>query len=206
MVLMKALVVVCLCGLSSVTLAAQSKLRAFTSSDGIFQFKYSSVLAQCSPERTEGGLSGSWVPEGCLCNDEDSVTTIACFAYPKDKFKDKPTFVGAAFFAAEVQPATTASACLQGSRNWLVRSVQIARINSVSFKHFRVSDAWTSHYQTGDIYRVFHDQKCYEVGIQEINASAGLYDPGTIKEFTKRDAGEVRALLEQALDSFVFLK
>jgi hypothetical protein len=203
---MKALVVICLCGLSPVMLAAQSKLRAFTSSDGIFQFKYSSVLAQCSLERTEGGLTGSWAPDGCLCNDEDSVTTIACFAYPKDKFKDKPTFVGAAFFVAEVQPATTPNACLQGSRNWLVRSVQIARINSVSFKHFRVSDAWTSHYQTGDLYRVFHDQKCYEVGIQEINASAGAYDPGTIKEFTKRDAGEVRALLKQALDSFVFLK
>jgi hypothetical protein len=203
---MKVFVVVCLCGLSSVMLAAQSKLKAFTSPDGIFQFKHSSVLAQCGLERKEEGLGGSSVPEGCLCNDEDSVTTIACFAYPKDKFKDKPTFVGAAFFIAEVRTATTPRACLQGSRNWLVRSVQSARINSVSFKHFRVSDAWTGHYQTEDIYRVFHEHKCYEVGIQEINASAGAYDPGTIKEFTKRDAGKVHALLEQALDSFVFLK
>jgi hypothetical protein len=206
MVLMKTFVVVCLCGLSSVMPAAQSKLRAFTSPGGIFQFKYSSVLAQCSQERTVQGLSGSWAPEGCLCNDEDSVTTIVCFAYPKDKFKDKPTFVGAAFFVAEVRPAITPRSCLQGSRNWLVRRVQSARINSANFRHFRVSDAWTSHYQTGDIYRVFHDQKCYEVGIQEINANAGAYDPGTIKEFTKQDAAEVRAHLKQALDSFVFLR
>jgi hypothetical protein len=53
---------------------------------------------------------------------------------------------------------------------------------------------------------VFHDQKCYEVGIQEINATAGAYDPGTIKEFTKHDAGKVRDRLQQALDSFVFLR
>jgi hypothetical protein len=203
---MKAFVVVCLCGLSSVMPAAQSKLGTFTSPDGIFQFKYSSVLVQCSLERTEQGLNGSWAPEGCLCNDEDSATTIACFAYPKDKFKDKPTFVGAAFFVAEVRPAITPSACLQGSPNWLVRNGHIARINSVSFKHFRVSDAWTSHRQTEDVYRVFHDQKCYEVGIQQIDTSAGAYDPGAIKEFTKLDAGAVRDRLQQALDSFVFLR
>ena len=131
---MKAFVVVCLCGLSWVMPAAQSKLGIFTSPDSIFQFKYSSVLVQCSLEQTERGLHGSWAPEGCLCDDEDSATTIACFAYPKDNFKDKPTFVGAAFFVAEVRPAITPSACLQGSRNWLVRNVHIARINSVSFK------------------------------------------------------------------------
>jgi hypothetical protein len=63
-----------------------------------------------------------------------------------------------------------------------------------------------SHYQSGDMYRAFHNKKCYELGIQEIDGSFGAYDPGTIKEFTKRDAEEVRARLEQALDSFVFLK
>ncbi|MFY9530717.1 MAG: hypothetical protein WAR24_17585, partial [Candidatus Acidiferrales bacterium] len=80
------------------------------------------------------------------------------------------------------------------------------RINSISFKHFRISDAWTSGGQTGDIYRVFHDKKCYELGIQEANTSPGAYDPGTIKEFTKRDSDEVRARLKQALDSFIFIK
>ena len=40
---MKAFVVLCLCGLSSVMLAAQSKPKAFTDPDGIFQFKYSPV-------------------------------------------------------------------------------------------------------------------------------------------------------------------
>ena len=56
-------------------------------------------------------------------------------------------------------------------------------------------NAWTSHYQSGGMYRAFHDKKCYELGIQEIDASVGAYDPGTIKEFTKRDAEEVRVRL-----------
>jgi hypothetical protein len=62
---MKAFVVVCLCGLSWVMPAAQSKLGIFTSPDSIFQFKYSSVLVQCSLEQTERGLNGPWAPEGC---------------------------------------------------------------------------------------------------------------------------------------------
>jgi hypothetical protein len=52
---MKAFVVVCLCGLSSVMLAAQSKPRAFTDPDGNFQFKYSPVLVQCNLEGTGKG-------------------------------------------------------------------------------------------------------------------------------------------------------
>jgi len=203
---MKAFVVVCLCGLSSVMLAAQSKPRAFTDPDGNFQFKYSPVLVQCNLEGTGQGQNGFWAPDGCLCDDEDSVTTLACFAYPKEKFKDKPTFVGAAFFVAEVHPAITPDACLEGSRYWLVRIVESTKINAINFRHFRISDAWTSHYQSGDMYRAFHNKKCYELEIQEIDGSFGAYDPGTIKEFTKRDAEEVRARLEQALESFVFLK
>lgn len=69
-------------------LAAQSKPRAFTDPDGNFQFKYSSVLVQCNLEGTGQGQNGFWASDGCLCNDEDSVTTLACFAYPKEKFKD----------------------------------------------------------------------------------------------------------------------
>jgi len=174
----------------------KTTLQTFTSQDGVFQFKYSPVLVHCTPERTEEGHPGSWVPaDACssqdgICDDAgSSATTIACFAYSKDNFKDKPTFSAAAFFVAEVRPRTILRACLEGSQNWLIQGAQSARINSIDAKLFRISDAWTSGGQTGDIYRVLHDKKCYELGIQEASTSPGAYDPGTIKEFTKRDSG-----------------
>src|SRR6266699_604647 len=79
-------------------------------------------------------------------------------------------------------------------------------VSSILARRFRISDAWMSGGQTGEIYRVFHGKKCYEFGIQEASSSPGAYDPKAIKQFTKRDSAKVRARLEQARDSFTFLK
>jgi len=200
-----------LCGLS-VTLPAQTTLQTFTSQDGVFKFQYSRALVHCTSQKSEEGYPGSWAPaDSCssqdgVCDDAgSSATTIACFAYPKDNFKDKPTFSAAAFFVAEVRAATTPGTCLEGSPNWLIRSSQSTRINSISGKLFRISDAWMSGGQAGEIYRVFHGKRCYEFGIQEASTSPGAYDPKDIKEFTKQDSAKVRARLEEARDSFTFL-
>jgi len=202
----------CLCGLS-VTLRAQTTLQTFTSQDGVFQFKYFPVLVHCTSQKGEEGYAGSWVPaDACssqdgVCDDAgSSATTIACFAYPKDDCKDKPEFIAAAFFVAEVRAATNPKSCLKGSQNWLIRTDQSAMVSSILARRFRISDAWMSGGQTGEIYRVFHGKKCYEFGIQEASSSPGAYDPKAIKQFTKRDSAKVRARLEQARDSFTFLK
>jgi hypothetical protein len=130
-------------------------------------------------------------------------TALACIAYPK--LADKPEFNAASFLVAEVPP-TTSRACLAGSKNWLTRSSQTVTINSTHFKQFFASDAWTSHRQYGEIYRVFHAWKCYELAIQEVTTAHGAYNPGTIQEFTKEDSDEVLARLREALTSFTFLK
>jgi hypothetical protein len=200
-----------LCG-PPVILRAHSTLQTFTSQDRAFKFQYSPVLIHCTSQQSEEGYPGSRVPDACssqqgVCDDAaSSTTTIACFAYPKDDFKDKPTFSAAAFFVAEVRAATTPGACLKGSPNWLILSSQSTRINSISGKLFRITSEWMSGGQDGEIYRVFHDKRCYEFGIQEATSSPAAYDPGTIKEFTERDSAEVRARLKQALNSFTFLK
>jgi hypothetical protein len=201
-----------LCGLP-VILRAHSTQRTFTSPDRVFKFQYSPALVHCSSQKSEEGYTGSWFPAAAcssqqgVCDDAaSSATTIACFAYPKDDFKDKPTFTAAAFFVAEVRAATTPGACLKGSPNWIVLSSQSTRINSIRGKLFRITSEWMSGGQDGEIYRVFHGKRCYECGIQEATSSPAAYDPGTIKEFTERDSAEVRARLKQALNSFAFLK
>ncbi len=203
---MKALTAFCFCWVA-IALSAQTKLRTFTSPNGDFQFQYSSVLVHCTQER------GSWIPgDGCasqggVCEDTDSpATTIICLAYPKTDFKDKPTFSAAAFFAAEVPGATTAETCLAGTKDWLIEGSEDTKVNSIRAKVFHTSDNWLGGGITGDIYRVFHGKKCYELGIQEAHTSSGAYDPGTFKEFTQQDSDEVNARLHQALNSFTFLK
>ena len=142
-----------------------------------------------------------------VCDDADSqASTIACFAYPKDKLKDKPTFIAAAFFIAEVNEGTTEKICLEGSRYRNIEGVENTKINGVTFKAFEITDNWAGGSQGGTVYRTFHDKKCYELGIQMANSNPGAYDPGTIKEFTKQDRDEVQGRLKQALNSFRFLK
>lgn len=132
---------------------------------------------------------------------------MACFAYPKDEFKDKPHFVAASFFVSEIESAKTENACLKGSPDWLVikSKAGTTTINHVTFKTFEIGDNWLGGGQSGTAYRSFHDGKCYELGIQTV-MSRGEYDPGTIKEFTKADWSEVDGRLRQALNSFAFLK
>jgi hypothetical protein len=209
---MKILIAFCVCVLSFAS--GQTDFRTFTSPDGVFQFNYSRVLVRCTLHGgSEEGYSGSWVPsEDCnsqagLCDDVASAaSTIICLAYPKDTFKEKPTFSGAALFLAEIGAASTSQPCLEGSKKWLIEGTKSVRVGSVKANYFRISDAWTSGGQTGDIYRVFHRKKCYELGIQQAGTSAAAYDPGNIKEFTKQDQDKVYTCLKKAVDSFRFLK
>jgi hypothetical protein len=71
---MEAFVVVCLCGLSWVMPAAQSKLGIFTSPDSIFSVQVLFCACSVQPGTNGASLNGSWAPEGCLCDDEDSAT------------------------------------------------------------------------------------------------------------------------------------
>jgi len=207
---MKTLIALCLCGLS---LPAQTTLRTFTSPDGVFQFKHSDVLVDCTSLGKQENGAGSSVPESCMsqgtiCGAPGSEgSPMACFAYRNEEFKDKPHFVAATFFVAEIQSAKTEQGCLKGSPNWFVinSKAEATTINHVAFKTFEIGDNWTSGGQSGPAYRTFHNGKCYELGIQTV-ISRAVYDPGTAKEFTKKDWSQVEATLRQALNSFVFLK
>jgi hypothetical protein len=222
---MKVLIALCVCGLS-VALPAQTSMPTFTSADGVFQFTYSSVLVDCTkkvpskptssgvPKVFAGNPPALSIPDSCqsmadVCSDlGGEVSTLACFAYPKDKFRDKPVFAAAAFFAGKVEEVTTESACLQGSQNWNpdeIESAKLIKINGVEFKVFEIGDNWAGGGQGGPVYRTFHDKKCYELGIQA-SVERAAYDPETSKEFTKQDSDEVQSRLKEALNSFKFLK
>lgn len=203
---------------------AQTTLRVFTSPDGVFRFKYSPLLVDCTKltpsQPTSSGVPAVFVghppplsiPDSCssqagVCSDlGGQATTLACFAYPKDKFKDKPTFTAAMFLVGQVEQATTEKDCLQGSQNWNeIATATTSKINGVTFKVFDIGDNWAGGGQGGPVYRSFHDKKCYELGIQTAMVRGG-YDPGTIQEFTKKDSEEVQRQLKQALSSFTFVR
>lgn len=114
--------------------SAQTTVKVFTSMDGAFGFKYSPILVDCTkPVQTRPTSSGvpkvfvgsppalsipdSCMSQGGMCNDGGQGRTLACFAYPKDKFRDKPTFVAAANLAPSecARTADSSARVLPGS-------------------------------------------------------------------------------------------
>jgi hypothetical protein len=220
---MKTLITFLVCELA-IAGSAQQSLKTFTSTDGIFRFQYSDMLVNCMPQQApvsplESGISegkrpavpsyaDSCMSQGAICGGPGSEgSTLACFAYPQERFKDKPHFVAATFFVSDIQSAKTEAECLKGSANWFVINSKVARttINHVAFKTSEIGDNWMSGGQSGPAYRAFHNGTCYELGIQTV-ISRAEYDPGTVKEFTKEDQSEVEGRLRQTINSFVFLK
>jgi hypothetical protein len=186
-------------------LLAQSSTQKFTSPDGVFSFKYSANLIHCVQQ------NGIWSPaEACsareeVCESESGLPhTVACFAYPKNGFADKPAFSAAVFFVAEIQPSATEQPCLDGE-DWLPESNESTEINGLRLKVFHTSDSWTNGSRKADIYRIFHG-KCYELGVQEVRETPVGLKPGTFKEFNKTDEQAVQRALNEALKSFRFLK
>jgi hypothetical protein len=207
---MKTLLLFLVCGLAAAG-SAQQPQKTFTSPDGLFRFHYSDMLVNCSPRQTPNGPASaieSCMSQGAVCGGPGSdATALACFAYPKERFKDKPLFVAATFFVSEIRSAKTEKACLDGSSDWFVINSKegTTTINGVAFKAFEIGDNWAGGGQSGPIYRTFHHDRCYELGMQTV-VSRAAYDPETDKEFTKQDGAEVEGRLGQALNSFVFLK
>ena len=90
--------------------------------------------------------------QGAICDGPGSEgSAMACFAYPKERFKHKPLFVAATFFASEIRSAKTEKECLKGSPNWLVINSRagMTTTNHVTFKIFEIGDNWTSGGQGG---------------------------------------------------------
>jgi len=219
---MKTLITFFVCGLA-IGGSAQQSVRTFTGANGLFRFQYPDMLVNCMPQQTSPGIKSSisegsqpavsstadsCMSQGSICGGMGSEESpAACFAYPKERFKDKPAFVAATFYVSEILSAKTEAVCLKGSPGWYVikSEAKTTTINHITFKAFEIGDNWTGGGQSGPAYRTFHGGKCYELGIQNVFLRAE-YDPGTVKEWTRKDSSEVEGRLRQALNSFVFLK
>ena len=139
----------------------------------------------------------SYIP---VC-DEDAA---ACVLYPSDRYKG--TTFGAAAFTVKLTDANTAGACETAPDIGDEKKAPNRTIAGVRFVHWVGEGAAMSHVLETHLYRGFTHRKCYELAINVTYTNYGVYDPGTIKEFTKQDEAKVVHDLEQVLDSFKILR
>jgi len=182
----------------------------FTAPDGMFTFRYSSLLIHCQQKAQGTGGGYHWIPaENCaayhpVCDAEagEDNTAIACFAYPRSKFTDTGAFEAATFSVEMVNQVATEQDCMSGPEDQIFVKRPRARINGVSFAVFAFGEAGMNQSVGGHVYRTFHRGKCYQMGI---NVATANVDPPD-RKLTRADWVEVNRCLGQARDSFQFLK
>jgi hypothetical protein len=189
-------------------------LKTFTAPDGAFSFRYWDHLNRCKwiPEVWDGDGCSAYHPT-CddLADPGHGQTSIACFGYPKNKFTD--TNLEAATFSVEVvDEHTTAKSCLAGpdlkgpeGGGLDVDKHGTTRIHRVSFASFEFGEGGMNQGVDVELYRTFHNGKCYQLGVNFATANPEVFDP-PIRALTDKDEKEINGRLEEARKSFRFLK
>ncbi len=134
----------------------------------------------------------------------DSTFGLICFflpdtAYPESNFK------GAGVSINLLPDKKTEADCL-APRAELPEQLpaQTTIINGVSFAKYLASDAAMSHQSSGDTFRTFHNNQCFEITTRINTTSFEVYELGTIDRFTDVQKTELKTTLDQVVQSFRF--
>jgi hypothetical protein len=181
-----------------------SQLKTFTSPDGTFQFTYPDILIRCEL-RPEAGGAHAWVQQECVSyhpvcgNGVDPDDPIVCLAYPRDRYTNTEAFEAAAFSVSET--TISEKECLSDE----VRKGKIVVVNGAKFYFNEDSDAGMNQAGHSKDYVTFHNGRCVVIATAVATANPGVFDPPA-KAMTEQDWAEVYGKLNQARDSFRFLK
>jgi hypothetical protein len=185
---------------------AQQAAKNLTSPDGTFRLSYPDILVRCLVQPQKN----SWSPQVCMsyfpvCEPVEDQFTTACLAYPRNKYTETQAFGAAALSAAEIKTENEKD-CFSGTEDVQPDDAHpMAAIRGVAFMVFKISSAGMNKNFEANLYRTFHAGKCYQLAIATATTNGEVLDPPA-REMSKSDWNEVRSRLEQARDSFEFLK
>ena len=131
-----------------------------------------------------------------------------CVMFPAERYKGT-NFEQASLQVKFVDAKTPGSCSKPGPDVWPegISATEPTRlINGVRFAHSRIGAGAMSHELENNVYRAFKNGTCYEVSVKVTFTNFQVYEPGTIKDFTKGDYKRVVQDLMQVLDSFKILR
>jgi hypothetical protein len=183
----------------------------FTSTDGAFQFSYPSNFQVCTAGKIE-----SCVHAYISACEQDA---IVCAVYPAKQFKGT-NFGAAAFQVREIHteremmtPDVCATPYSKGTSagvsevpEFLISAQHPTEaIGGVLFVHGITGGAALSNSSSVDLYRAFHQKKCFELSLSESETEPHVSDP-PLKTLTHVQQKDLDESLTRVLHSFRFLK
>lgn len=133
-----------------------------------------------------------------LCDPE---TSLACIVYPESLLPGR-NFQGGGVAVGILSGRTSEAACL-ASENEMGAEAPVT-IGGHSFAAFRYGDAAMSHQSSGENYRAFVNNRCYQISTRINTTTFEVYEAGTIQRFTDAERAMVAQKLQEVVASFKF--
>ena len=186
------------------------KTSIFTNSDGAFRFVYPTDFLVCTRGKIDT-CNQSFIP---ICERD----ALVCVVHPAEGFKDT-SFEAASFQVREIlteQEMMTADVCVtpyprkEGDTvsrwpEFLISAEHpVERIGGVEFVHGVNGGAATGHSSGIELYRAFHQQRCFELSVSEAGANPNISDP-PLKTPTLAQQQKLDQTMSDILHSFRFI-
>ncbi|MDP3880834.1 MAG: hypothetical protein Q8Q32_01470 [bacterium] len=134
----------------------------------------------------------------------DTETSVGCVVF-LDSLLPGRNFHGASVDVGILADIETEASCIE-MRSGEQDELSARTIDDVEFSAFEYGTAATSRQVTGLRYRAFENGRCYQISRLVETTSFDVYEPGTIREFTDGERGELEDLLDRVINSFEFLE
>lgn len=180
-------------------------LETFTSPDGAFHFVYPHNYELLEGNRLLRATQ-SWHHEIPVC---DFARAFACVIYSAENPEDT-RFEAAALSVRTVSAITLESDCMDYTDQAEMAHVEKIPLLSVSindhvFRQASFTKTVTGHFQSADLYRIFHKEKCYElqIGVTTLQGPS-VQNASKSNTLGSAEADAARESLRLILSSVVF--
>jgi len=184
--------------------ASVRQTATFTAPDGAFHFGYPADFQVCTKEDIEPCRRFAYIP---ICDWQ----TLACVLYPHERFQNT-SFEEAAFQVREIlrdgKSPETADECVTPDKGEYLISAEhpVEVIGGISFLHgWDVEGPLMGNVNHIEIYRAFHNGRCFEACITEAEANPDMSDP-PLNTLTPVQQKELQQTMADILHSLRFNK
>lgn len=178
----------------------------YQSADGSFQFSHPDEFHVCTAGKMEPCRTAAYIPP---CEED----ALVCAVYPGERLKSN-NFEAAAFQVREIhskREAMTPDGCVtpssDGGSAWPELQISAEHpaetIGGVLFVHGIRGEAAASHAGSVDLYRAYHNKRCFEISVTGSETNPNVADP-PMKRLTAAQRKDVDESLARVLYSFRF--
>ena len=187
--------------------ASAGQSTTFTAPDGAFRFSYPNDFQVCTKGEIQPCIQ-SFIP---VCEQD----ALVCVIHPAEAFKDT-SFESASFQVREIvttREQMTADICVtpypREDDPWpefLISAEHPAEmIGGVQFVHGAEDGVATGHSKDTELYRAFHNQRCFELSVSQTGSNPMISDP-PLKTLTPAQQKKLDETMSDILHSFRFTK